>query len=84
MSDNYRKDSKEYCRREEKSTPLSGAYIRASTFALPDFGRQLRAAPRSRWGENGKSMRLASYIDGSIGSAGSKAAQPCFMSRGSI
>ena len=31
MSDNYRKDSKEYCRREEKSGPTSGAYIRAES-----------------------------------------------------
>ena len=53
MSDNYRKDSKEYCRREEKSKPTSCAYKRASTFALeaPKIGasdRQLRlprAAP---------------------------------------
>ena len=83
MSDNYRKDSKEY-RREEKSKPTSCAYIRASKLLSHQVAWQLRAAPRSRWGENGKSMRLASYIDGSIGSAGSKAAQPCFMSRGSI
>ena len=30
MSDNYRKDSKEYCRREEKSKPTSCAYMAAA------------------------------------------------------
>ena len=49
MSDNYRKDSKEYCRREEKSGPTSGAYIRASTFALPD-GLAIKGCPDGRDG----------------------------------
>ena len=57
--------------------PASGAYIRASTFALPDCGWQLRAAPRSRWGENEVGMRFASFIDGRVGSAGCQAVQTC-------
>ena len=39
---------------------------------------------RSRWGENGKGMRLASFIDGRIGSAGCQAAQPRCVFRGSL
>ena len=51
MSDNYRKDSKEYCRREEKPKPTSGAYIGALRRRPGEQGkivasdRQLRAAP---------------------------------------
>ena len=58
-------------------------YVRA-LFALPALIRQLRAAPRPRWGENGKGMRFASFIDGRIGSAHCHAAQPCCEWRGSI
>ena len=84
MSDNYRKDSKEYCRREEKSKPISGAYIRASTFALPDVAGQLRAARTVAMGENGVGMHFSSFIDGRIGSAGCQAAQPRCVFRGSL
>ena len=76
MSDNYRKDSKEYCRREEKSKPTSGAYIRASTFALQER-LAIKGCPDGRDGVNGKDMRFASFIDGRVGSAGCQAAQTC-------
>ena len=51
-------------------------YVRA-LFALPALIRQLRAAPRPRWGENGKGMRFASFVDGRVGSAGCQAAPSC-------
>ena len=86
MSDNYRKDSKEYVD-ERRSPNLLAARIYIAALLLSQvwgLARQLWAAPAVAMGENGVGMRIASFIDGRIGSAGCQAAQPRCVFRGSL